>query len=105
MHVVGSHLALDGALRGTQPGANLQKTLPACLIMRMTCSSIPRQRDRGATVFLWSYDTFSDITRYTCTYTVCLDLRLGLVSAHIIVQYNPENDIMIGLIKYMKQNG
>lgn len=50
---------LDGAQRETQPGANLQKTLPACLIMRMTCSSIPRLRVRGATVFLWSYDTFT----------------------------------------------
>lgn len=104
MHVVGSHLALDGALRETQPGANLQKTLPACLIMRMTCSSIPWLRDRGATVFPWSYDTFSDITRYTCC-TVCLDLGLGLVSARIIVHYNPEKYIVIWLIKYMKQNG
>lgn len=74
MHVVGSHLALDGAQRETQPGANLQKTLPACLIMRMTCSSIPRLRVRGTTVFLWSYDTFTycvfSASIYYCTVQV-----------------------------------
>lgn len=71
MHGAGSHLALDGTLRETQAGANLQKTLPACLIMRMTCSSIPWLRVRAATVFLWSCDTFADIACYV-THTVLL---------------------------------
>lgn len=62
LHGACSHLALDGALRETQAGANLQKTLPACLIMRMTCSSIPPLRVRAATMFPWSCDTFAAIT-------------------------------------------
>lgn len=62
LHGACSHLALDGALRETQAGANLQKTLPACLIMRMTCSSIPPLRVRAATMFPWSCDTFAGIT-------------------------------------------
>lgn len=37
-----------GLLRETRAGANLQRTLPARLSMRMTCSP----------VFLWSRDTF-----------------------------------------------
>lgn len=65
MHGAGSHLALDGTLRETHAGANLQKTLPACLIMRMTCSSLPWLRVREAAVFLWSSDTFTDMTCYT----------------------------------------
>lgn len=52
MHGAGSHLALDAALRETQAGANLHKTLPACLIMRMTCSSITWLCVRAANVFL-----------------------------------------------------
>ena len=41
-----------GLLRETQAGANLQKTLPACLRMRVTCSSILWCCVRAATVFL-----------------------------------------------------
>lgn len=89
VHGAGSHLALEGALRETQAGANLQKTLPACLIMRMTCSSIPWLCVRAATVFLWSCDTFRNITCYTYS-------TVFLVYAAITVMCNSEceNDMM-----------
>lgn len=59
-----------GLLRETQAGANLQKTLPACLRMRMTCSSILRLCVTATTVLLQSCDTF---TKTTCsTYVYCM---------------------------------
>lgn len=66
-----------GLLRETQAGANLHKTLPACLRMRMTCPSILWLCVRAATVFLWSCDTVTNTTCSTYFYNV-----LGAAQGH-----------------------
>lgn len=60
-----------GLLRETQAGANLQKTLPACLRMRMTCSSILWLCVRAATVFLQSCDTYYKYYMYHICFPLC----------------------------------
>lgn len=59
-----------GLLRETQPGANLQITLPACLRMRMTCSSILWLCVTATTGFLQSCDTFTKTTCPTYVHSV-----------------------------------
>lgn len=57
-------------LRETQAGANLQKTLPTCLRIRMVCSATLPLCVKAATVFLQSGDTFANTT--CSTYDHCM---------------------------------
>ena len=59
-----------GLLRDTQAGANLQKTLPACLRTRVACSSILWLVVRAAFVLMQSCGTFKNTTCSTYVHSM-----------------------------------